>query len=79
MKYQDKIRIFSQKQENQDIFKISGKNQESSVAAKPVSKNAVAGQRGGNVWQLPHKKSIFIPYFPTRLYFLIRFTVVSGQ
>jgi hypothetical protein len=36
MKYQDKIRIFSQKQENQDIFKISGKNQESSVAAKPA-------------------------------------------
>jgi hypothetical protein len=35
MKYQDKIRIFSQKQENQDIFKISGKNQESSAAAKP--------------------------------------------
>jgi hypothetical protein len=36
MKYQDKIRIFSQKKENQDIFKISGKNQESSAAAKPV-------------------------------------------
>jgi hypothetical protein len=36
MKYQDKIRIFSQKQENQDIFKISGKNQERSAAAKPV-------------------------------------------
>jgi hypothetical protein len=36
MKYQDKIRIFSQKQENQDIFKISGKNQESSAAAKLV-------------------------------------------
>jgi hypothetical protein len=34
MKYQDKIRIFNQKQENQDIFKISEKNQESSVAAK---------------------------------------------
>jgi hypothetical protein len=36
MKYQDKIRIFSQKQENQNILKISGKNQESSVASKPV-------------------------------------------
>jgi len=36
MKYQDKIRIFSQKQKNQDIFKISGKNQESSAAAKPA-------------------------------------------
>jgi hypothetical protein len=37
MKYRDKIRIFSQKQENQDSFKISEKNQESSVAAKPES------------------------------------------
>jgi hypothetical protein len=35
MKYQDKIRIFSQKQENQDILKISGKNHESSAATKP--------------------------------------------
>ncbi len=35
MKYQDKIRIFSQKQENQDTFKKSGKNQESNLAARP--------------------------------------------
>jgi len=37
MKYQDKIRIFSQKQENQNIFIKSGKNQESSTAARPVN------------------------------------------
>jgi hypothetical protein len=36
VKYQEKIRIFSQKQENQDGSKKSGKNQESSTAARPV-------------------------------------------
>jgi hypothetical protein len=35
MKYQEKIRIFSPKQENQDISKKSGKHQESSIAARP--------------------------------------------
>jgi hypothetical protein len=35
MKNQEKIRIFGQKQEKQDIFKKSGKNQESSTAARP--------------------------------------------
>lgn len=37
MKNQDKIRIFYRKQEKQDVFKMSGKNQESIVAAKPVN------------------------------------------
>jgi hypothetical protein len=36
MKNQEKIRIFGQKQEKQDIFKKSGKNQESSTAARPA-------------------------------------------
>jgi hypothetical protein len=37
MKNQEKIRIFGQKQEKQDIFKKSGKSQESSTAARPES------------------------------------------
>jgi hypothetical protein len=37
MKYQDKNRIFSQKQENQNIFIKTGKNQESSTAARPAN------------------------------------------
>jgi hypothetical protein len=41
MKNQEKIRIFGQKQEKQDIFKKSGKNQESNTAARPVDLNPI--------------------------------------
>ncbi len=41
MKNQEKIRIFGQKQEKQDIFKKSGKNQESMLAARPVLRTGV--------------------------------------
>jgi hypothetical protein len=41
MKNQEKIRIFSQKQEKQDILKKSGKNQESNTAARPVDLNPI--------------------------------------
>jgi hypothetical protein len=36
MKYQDKIRIFIQKRENQNVSIKSGKNQASSTAARPA-------------------------------------------
>jgi hypothetical protein len=43
MKYRYEIRIFSQKQKNQDIFKISGKNQGSSAAGKPARGKKLIG------------------------------------
>jgi hypothetical protein len=36
-KYQEKIRMFSQTKEKQDPFKKAGKNQESSLTAKPAN------------------------------------------
>jgi hypothetical protein len=57
MKYQDKIRIFSQKQENQNISIKSGKNQKSSTAA---SSGVTRGGPGG---AQPHHRS-FDPHHP---------------